>query len=226
MTDITEKNTRGQASDKRRARSSAPSTESAMVSAPAAGAGYVGRAAGVWPAKAVKGQVGKMSKGKLQVRAHKGVITYASSKGVSAFVSRVARATPIELVEVERQGVASVFLKDLSKHMHISAVRMFEIVGIPKATAEKKVAAKEVISGAGGQAALGLARLLAIAEGIIENSTAEEAKGFDVARWLGQWIERPQPALGGCKPADLIGTPTGFDMVARVLGAIESGAYQ
>jgi putative toxin-antitoxin system antitoxin component (TIGR02293 family) len=110
--------------------------------------------------------------------------------------------------------------------MDIPAVRIFDIVGIPKATAEKKVAAKQPISGAGGQAALGLARLLAIARSIVENSTAAEAKDFDVAKWLGRWIERPQPGLGGRKPADLIGTPTGLDMVARVLGAIESGAYQ
>lgn len=154
------------------------------------------------------------------------LIVYLRTKGVDAFVDRVARATPIEMVDVERRGIDSIFLKDLSRHMDIPAVRMFDIVGIPKATAEKKVAAKELIAGASGQAALGLARLLAIAKGIVANSTAAEAKDFDVARWLGQWIERPQPALGGRKPADLIGTPTGLDMVARVLGAIESGAYQ
>lgn len=153
-------------------------------------------------------------------------ITYARAKGVDAFVARVAAATPIEIVEVERHGIDGMFLKDLSRHMHIPAVRIFEMVGVPKATAEKKVAAKEPIAGAGGQAALGLARLLAIAKTIVENSTAPEAKNFDTAKWLGRWIERPQPALGGRKPADLIATPTGLEMVARVLGAIESGAYQ
>jgi putative toxin-antitoxin system antitoxin component (TIGR02293 family) len=153
-------------------------------------------------------------------------ITYARAKGVSAFVSRVAAATPMELVELERRGIDGMFLKDLSRHMQIPAVRIFDIVGVPKATAEKKAAAKEPMAGAGGQAVLGLARLLAIAKGIVDNSTAPEAKDFDTARWLGQWIERPQPALGGRKPADLIGTPTGLQMVARVLGAIESGAYQ
>jgi uncharacterized protein (DUF2384 family) len=96
---------------------------------------------------------------------------------------------------------------------------------VPKATAEKKAAAQEPLAGAGGQAALGLARLLAMANSIVANSTAQEAQGFDAGKWLGQWIERPQPALGGQKPADLIGTPTGLAMVERLLGAIESGAY-
>ena len=153
-------------------------------------------------------------------------ITYLRTKGVDAFVTRVAKATPMEIVDIERHGIDSIFLKDLSKHMDIPAVRIFDIVVVPKATAETPVAAKEPIAGAGGQAALGLARLLAIARSIVENSTAAQAKDFDVGKWLGQWIERPQPALGGRKPADLIGTPTGLDMVAKVLGAIESGAYQ
>lgn len=82
-----------------------------------------------------------------------------------------------------------------------------------------------VIAGAGEQAAIGMARLLGIAQAIVDNSTAAQAKGFDAARLLGRWIEIPQPALGGRKPADLLDTPTGVNAVARVLGAIESGAF-
>jgi putative toxin-antitoxin system antitoxin component (TIGR02293 family) len=145
---------------------------------------------------------------------------------VDDFVSRVCAADPLQIIETERRGVAGVFVKDLSKRMEISAQRMFVILGVPKATAEKKVAAGELLAGSGGRAALGLARLLGIAKGIVENSTAPEARDFDSARWLGQWLERPQPALGGRKPAELIDTPTGLEVVARLLGAIESGAYQ
>lgn len=152
-------------------------------------------------------------------------LAYTKAGGVVEFVRRVAAATPMEIVSVERSGVNTAFLKDLSKHMQMPAVRIFDIVGVPKATAEKKAAAQEPLAGAGGQAALGLARLLAMANSIVANSTAQEAQGFDAGKWLGQWIERPQPALGGQKPADLIGTPTGLAMVERLLGAIESGAY-
>ena len=103
---------------------------------------------------------------------------------------------------------------------------MFEILGVPKATAEKKAAGGELLTGNGGRAALGIARLLGVANEIVANSTAPEAKNFDAAKWLGQWLEKPQPALGGRRPAELIDTPTGLDVVARLLGAIESGAYQ
>jgi uncharacterized protein (DUF2384 family) len=73
---------------------------------------------------------------------------------------------------------------------------------------------------------LGVVRLLAKAQAMVDNSCAQEARGFDAGRWLGQWIERPQPALGGRKPAVFIATPTGMEILLRLLGAMESGAYQ
>ena len=145
---------------------------------------------------------------------------------VNHFVRRLATATPIEMVEIEREGVPGSFIKELSKRLQIPTSRMFGILGIAKATAEKKAASGEMVTGSGGQAAVGMVKLLAVAEDIVTHSTAPEAKGFDSAKWLGQWIERPQPSLGGRKPADLIGTPTGLEVVARLLGSIESGAYQ
>ena len=110
--------------------------------------------------------------------------------------------------------------------MDLPAVRVFEILGVPKATAEKKAAKGEVVSGSGGHAAVGMAKLIAKAQEIVRNSTSPDAQGFDAARWLGQWLERPQPALGGRKPAALVSTPTGVEVALRLLGAIESGAYQ
>ena len=131
----------------------------------------------------------------------------------------------MQLVEVERTGVSGGLLKDMAREINIPVLRFYDIVGVPKATAEKKAAENGVIAGAGGQAAIGMARLLGIAQTIVDNSTAAQAKGFDAAQWLGRWIELPQPALGGRKPADLLDTPTGANVVARILGAIASGAF-
>ncbi len=160
-----------------------------------------------------------------RVREPTGVL-YVSSAGVDDFVTRFHQADPMRLIETERMGVAGVFVKDLSKRMQIPAQRMFSMLGVPKATAEKKVSSGELLSGSGGRAALGMARLLGTAQGIVSNSTSPEARDFDSAKWLGQWLEKPQPALGGRKAAEIIDTPTGVDVVAKLLGAIESGAYQ
>ena len=154
------------------------------------------------------------------------VLRYHPGKGVDDFVRQVSLATPLQLIEIERHGVAGRFLKDVSRRLEISAVSVFDMLGVPKATAEKKSSAGEVIAGSGGQAAIGMAKLIAIAQGIVANSTATEAEGFDAAKWLGKWLGRSQPSLGGRKPAELIDTPTGVEIVGRLLGAIESGAYQ
>ncbi len=153
-------------------------------------------------------------------------IAYGPGTGFNAYIERVSRATPMELVLTERAGVHARLIKDLARHLDIPASRLFAILGVAKATAEKKVAADETIGGQGGQAVMGMVRLLGIARDMVANSTADEARDFDAARWLGRWIDIPQPSLGGRKPAEVLDTPTGVDIVARLLGAVESGAYQ
>jgi uncharacterized protein (DUF2384 family) len=100
------------------------------------------------------------------------------------------------------------------------------MLGLRKAAVEKKALSGEAIAGSGGQAALVLAKLIAKAQAIVANSTARDAKEFDATKRLGRLLETSQPALGGCEPSKLIGTPTGAEVVSRLLGAIESGAYQ
>lgn len=151
---------------------------------------------------------------------------YKPNQGVDVYVRALTAATPMEMVEIERHGVQGLLIKDLSRRMAVPASRFFTIIGVPKATAEKKAAAGEFVNGSGGQAAIGMIRLIGIAQNIVGNSTSPLAKDFDAAKWLGQWIELPQPSLGGRKPADVMDTPTGIDVVTRLLGSIESGAYQ
>ena len=153
-------------------------------------------------------------------------ISYGRGTAVNAYIQRVSRATPMELVLTERAGVHARLIKDLARHMAIPASRLFAILGVAKATAEKKVAADETIAGHGGQSVIGLVKLLGITQDMAANSTADEAGDFDAAKWLGRWIDIPQPSLGGRKPAELLDTPTGVEIVARLLGAVESGAYQ
>ena len=70
------------------------------------------------------------------------------------------------------------------------------------------------------------AHLLEVAERMLANSTAPEAEVLDPVEWLDRWMQTPQPALGGKRPREFLDTPGGGAVIARVLGAIESGAYQ
>lgn len=151
---------------------------------------------------------------------------YNPKIGLDLLIKLLAIAAPAFLMDAEREGINSGNLKALAKRLGVPAVRLFQIIGVPKATAEKKVSTGAVLSGSPGVAAINLIRLLAMAQQIVANSTSPEAKGFDTSKWLGRWIETPQPALGGSKPAEILDTPTGFSSVAKILGAIESGSYQ
>ena len=154
------------------------------------------------------------------------VVDYRAKDGVRSFSQRIASASPVDIVEAERRGVPSVFVKDLADHMAITHVRLGAMLGISRATVARKAAANERLDGQSGLAALGIAKLLGLAQSLVDDSTAPAALEFDVARWLGKWLEVPQPALGGKAPADFLDTPTGVQIVARLLGALQSGAYQ
>lgn len=153
-------------------------------------------------------------------------ISYQRNRGVDAYVRAVAGASPMEIIAIERQGVLGAFINDLSKRMEIPTSRICSILGVSTSMLETKMASRGFIDGCAGQSAVRMIKLLGIAQTIVSNSTAVEARKFDSAKWLGRWIERTQPALGGRKPAELIDTPMGVLIVARLLGSIESGAYQ
>lgn len=148
------------------------------------------------------------------------------NKELLAFVSHVNTAPPLEIIEMERNGVSTSFLVNLAKEMDVSSTRLFEILRLPKSTASRKISNNSLIDGQSGQSAVAMIKLLCQANEILQNSTANEAKDFDLMKWFGRWIEIPQPALAGCKPAELMDTPTGVATVSRLLGSIESGAYQ
>lgn len=67
--------------------------------------------------------------------------------------------------------------------------------------------------------------LLALVQRMVDNSASEQAEGFDTERWLRQWLDQPNPALGGACPIDLLATQEGTQTVHQLLAAMESGAY-
>lgn len=146
--------------------------------------------------------------------------------GLEEAARDVWEASPIRRVELERQGMPASFVKRMAKGMDIPANRLYTILGVSRATANRQVEAEGMISGAGGYAAVAMLQLIGEVEAMLADSTSDQIENFDSAKWLGQWIERSQPALGGKSPAELLDTPTGVDIVSRTLGSISSGAYQ
>ncbi len=73
------------------------------------------------------------------------------------------------------------------------------------------------------QPVVALKRLIDQVQAMVEGSNA--AKDFDADAWVRAWIERPNPALGGTKPADVLDTIQGQELVSRLLAQSQSGAY-
>ena len=86
-----------------------------------------------------------------------------------------------------------------------------------KAREGKPVSADEESRG------LGMASLIAQVQTMIEESGNPE--GFDAAKWVARWIDRPLPALGGQKPAELMDTPDGRALVSNIVDRMQGGAY-
>lgn len=74
-----------------------------------------------------------------------------------------------------------------------------------------------------GSRSLGITSLIAQVQTMIEESGNPE--GFDAATWVDRWLDKPLPALGGQKPAELMDTPDGRALVRNIVARMQSGAY-
>ncbi|MBU6440351.1 MAG: DUF2384 domain-containing protein [Betaproteobacteria bacterium] len=63
------------------------------------------------------------------------------------------------------------------------------------------------------------------AQEMLSESTNSAAASFDTERWMREWIRKPQPALGGRPPVEMLATRDGVTAVLRVLGAFLSGSF-
>lgn len=118
-------------------------------------------------------------------------------------------------------------VKDLISELEVTTADFQRMVRIPKATFTKKMKGKTLFSGVQGQSVIGILELINHVEDMIAaEPTTKATRSFDVEKWVGEWVTKPQPALGGMAPAELMDTPSGRESVMRVLGAIQSGSYQ
>ena len=64
--------------------------------------------------------------------------------------------------------------------------------------------------------------MIAQVQTMIEESG--DSEGFDAAKWVGRWLDRPLPALGGQKPMELMDTPDGRALVHIIVARMQTGA--
>jgi putative toxin-antitoxin system antitoxin component (TIGR02293 family) len=147
----------------------------------------------------------------------------SKSNGGRKYFETVFRYDPLERVERVKAGVPAQTALAVANAMGISKDRLFQTLGLPRATIDRKLREGKTLSSDESSRVLGMARLVGQAQAIVEESG--DPAGFNAAEWVAQWLARPVGALGGRTPGELMDTAEGQALVSNLLNRAVSGAY-
>ena len=133
------------------------------------------------------------------------------------------RSAPFDRARLIKQGISANVLDKMAKDMAISKVRLADTLGVARFTVDGKVLRRKVLSTDEGSRVLGMASLIGHVQTMVCESGDPE--GFNAAEWVARWIDRPLPALGGLRPAELMDTFDGQALVSSMIARMQSGAY-
>ena len=142
---------------------------------------------------------------------------------IMALARRLNQASQGELVRLIRNGAAASRILDLVEAMHVSRERLLGRLNIPNASIKRKIRQGAMLSQDQSERVFGLLRLIGQVAVMVEHSG--DPKEFDAARWVGGWLERPIPALGGARPAEYMETTTGQALVSQLLINSQAGVF-
>jgi putative toxin-antitoxin system antitoxin component (TIGR02293 family) len=117
-----------------------------------------------------------------------------------------------ERINFIRAGTDAINLLGAASELGVAQDVVFDIVGVPRSTAKRKISAKGVLDASATER---LARL-AIAESLAEGVFGDLAKGR-------AWLRTSCLGLSGATPISMLDTEFGAREVSRVLNAIAYG---
>lgn len=151
-------------------------------------------------------------------QSNKAAVPVTTAKFVAAF-----QADPMTRIHLIKQGISAKALEQMAKDMAISTERLAATLGLACATVNRKMRENKPLSADEGSRVIGMASLIGQVQTMVEESGNPE--GFNAAEWVARWIERPLPALGGQRPAELMDTFGGQALVSNIVARMQSGAY-
>lgn len=126
-------------------------------------------------------------------------------------------------VHIVRSGLPASTLSRISDVMSVRLDKVCQWLTIPRSTAHRKISSQGVLSREESERALALERLLGQVETIVAESGTPE--GFVAAKWLANWLDAPNGALGRQKPSEWLDTADGRELVSRLISQMQTGAY-
>lgn len=133
------------------------------------------------------------------------------------------RASPAERVSLIRARVPASRIQELVAAMQVSRESLLRMLNLPGASIRQKARSGAMLSTEQSERLIGLMQLIGqVAFMVVDTGDATD---FDAARWVGEWIEQPLPALGGAKPSDYMDTTTGQRLVSNLLVQSQFGVF-
>ncbi|HNA28186.1 MAG TPA: DUF2384 domain-containing protein [Nitrospira sp.] len=143
--------------------------------------------------------------------------------GMLAYAKNLYQASTAEYVGVIRGKVPATHVDLIVDVTSVPKERLVRILDLRRATIARKIREGEMLSTDQSERVLGLERLIGQVAVMVGDSG--DSTGFDAARWVGDWLEQPIPALGGAKPADYMDTIEGQELVSRLLVQSQAGVF-
>lgn len=138
-------------------------------------------------------------------------------------LSSLYAVDPVERVDLVKEGAPAQVLVVISEDMDITREKLYATLGVPRATADRKLRGQRTLSQDESERVLGLARLIGQVETIVRESGRPE--GFDAAKWVARWMDQRVPALGGRRPAEFMDTAEGRALISSLVARMQTGAY-
>lgn len=151
-----------------------------------------------------------------------GLISVAKEQAIRRF-QQLNSASLGELEAVVRHGVPAAELEEMAALLGLPVVDLSRALGVPPSTLRRKAKNREALPADQGERVLGLQRIVGQVQTMVEQSG--DPTSFDAAAWTGAWLMAPQPALGGSRALDLLGTVTGQQLLSESLSRNVTGAY-
>lgn len=149
--------------------------------------------------------------------------TATSDLGCAGSFTEIYALPPMDRIDVIRHGFDPTCVNRMAVEMDMPEYRLWSLLGLPRSTMNRKVKQQKTLSPEESERVLGMATIIGQVETMVRESGNPE--GFDAAKWVAEWINTPVPALGGRKPAELLDTVHGQNLVSKVLSMSQTGAY-
>lgn len=121
----------------------------------------------------------------------------------------------LDLIDLIEKGVPRKAAERLRDRLGLSEQELARSLGVSAKTLQRQAKARQArLSPAQGDRLYRLARIVALAEEVLENE--ERAR---------RWLREPQRGLGGRLPLNLLRTEAGAREVEDLLGRIEHGVF-